>query len=224
MAIVWKNWFQMPYNGARTKFKLPLLPYAYDALAPYISRETLEVHHGKHHRGYVDSVNMLAAEAGLADQTLETIILKTANHEKHTALFNNAAQAWNHAFYWRSLRPGGGGEPFEKIAGLIENAFESHQNFSEKLADAATAHFGSGWAWLVLDGGRLKVTSTANGDTPLAHGLTPLLAIDVWEHAYYLDYQNKRADYITAVLKHLLNWEFANQNLSGLKSAVHGAG
>ncbi len=150
-------------------FTLPPLPYAYDALAPYISRETLELHHDKHHRGYVDNVNALAAEPGLDDQALETIIIKTTNQEKHTALFNNAAQAWNHNFYWRSLCPGGGGGSFGNIAGLIETEFGSNRDFSGKLANAATTHFGSGWVWLALNCGWLKITSTANGDTPLAH-------------------------------------------------------
>jgi len=203
----------MSDNNDKMKFSLPLLAYAYDALAPHISRATLEVHHDVHHRGYVDNVNKLAMKAGIADPTLESIILKTVNREEHTALFNNAAQAWNHAFYWRSLTPDGGGAPRGKIAVLIETEFKTYPLFCEKIVDAATKLFGSGWVWLVLDGDRLRVTSTLNGDTPLAHDQTPLLVVDVWEHAYYLDYQSRRADYVSAVLKHLLNWEFANKNI-----------
>ncbi len=199
---------------------LPQLPYGYDALAPHISRATLEFHHDKHHRAYVEKVVALAKEAGLGGQTLESIIHKTASSKKHNELFNNAAQAWNHAFYWRSLQPSGGGEPSGKIAELIETEFETRQSFCKKISDAAITHFGSGWVWLVLEGDRLKISSTSNADTPIAHGQTPLLTIDVWEHAYYLDCQNERADYVNAVLAHLFNWEFANQNLSGLKIAA----
>ncbi len=199
---------------------LPQLPYAYDALAPHISHTTLEFHHDKHHRAYVEKVVTLAKQAGLSGQTLESIIHKTAGNKKQSELFNNAAQAWNHAFYWRSLRPGGGGEPTGKIAELIESEFGTHQIFSKKLLEVAATQFGSGWVWLVLDGKKLEIINSSNADTPLAHGLTPLLTIDLWEHSYYLDYQNKRADYVNTVLAHLLNWEFANQNLDGLKIAA----
>ncbi len=195
---------------------LPQLPYDYEALAPHISRATLEFHHDKHHRAYVEKVVTLAKQAGLSGQTLESIIHKTTGSKKHGELFNNAAQAWNHAFYWRSLRPGGGGEPFGKIAELIETEFGTRQSFCEKFAEAAITQFGSGWVWLVLKGDRLIISSTSNADTPLAHGQIPLLTIDVWEHAYYLDYQNERANYVNAVLAHLFDWEFANQNLGCL--------
>ncbi len=197
---------------------LPQLPYPYDALEPHISRTTLEVHHGKHHRAYVEKVKTLAREVRLADQPLERIIQQTAGQDSHRALFNNAAQAWNHAFYWRSLRPGGGGEPRGEIAERVKTGLGD--SFVERFAAAATGQFGSGWAWLVLDGDRLEITTTSNADTPLAHGQTPLLAIDVWEHAYYLDYQNRRADYAAAVIQHLLNWDFANRNLSRRQSAA----
>ncbi|MCI0429672.1 MAG: superoxide dismutase [Rhodospirillales bacterium] len=197
---------------------LPQLPYAYDALEPHISRSTLEIHHGKHHRAYVEKARTLAAQVRLADQPLERIILQTAGQDRHRALFNNAAQAWNHAFYWRSLRPGGGGEPRGEIAERVKTGLGD--SFVERFAAAATGQFGSGWAWLVLDGDRLEITTTSNADTPLAHGQTPLLAIDVWEHAYYLDYQNRRADYAAAVIQHLLNWDFANRNLSRRQSAA----
>jgi Fe-Mn family superoxide dismutase len=149
----------------------------------------------------------------LADQPLERIIQQTAGHDSHRALFNNAAQAWNHAFYWRCLRPKGGGAPDGEIARRINTDLGGYDVFAAQFAAAAGGQFGSGWAWLVLDGNGLKVTQTANADTPLAHGQTPLLTIDVWEHAYYLDYQNRRADYVAAVLAHLVNWDFANRNL-----------
>lgn len=199
---------------------LPQLPYPYDALEPHISRITLEVHHGKHHRAYVEKVKTLAREVRLADQPLERIIQQTAGQDGHRALFNNAAQAWNHAFYWRSLRPGGGGEPQGELAERVQTDLGGYGRFVEQLAAAATGQFGSGWAWLVLDGNELKVTQTANADTPLAHGQTPLLTIDVWEHAYYLDYQNRRADYAAAVIEHLINWDFANRNLSRRRTAA----
>jgi Fe-Mn family superoxide dismutase len=193
---------------------LPDLPYAYDALEPHISRITLELHHSAHHRAYVERTKTLAKEARLAASPLEDIIRQTAGREDKRALFNNAAQAWNHAFYWRSLRPGGGGAPDGAIADRITTAFGSHKHFLDKFADALTGQFGSGWVWLVLDGDTLQITQTANADTPLAHGQIPLLAVDVWEHAYYLDYQNRRADYAGAVIKHLINWDFANRNLA----------
>jgi Fe-Mn family superoxide dismutase len=199
---------------------LPRLPYPYDALEPHISRTTLEVHHGKHHRAYVEKVKTLATQVRLADQPLERIIQQTAGQDRHRALFNNAAQAWNHAFYWRSLRPGGGGEPQGEIAERVKTDLGGYGSFVELLAAAATGQFGSGWAWLVLDGNKLKVTQTANADTPLAHGQTPLLTIDVWEHAYYLDYQNRRADYAAAVIAHLINWDFASRNLSRRRTAA----
>ena len=199
---------------------LPQLPYSYDALEPHISRITLEVHHGKHHRAYVEKVKTLAREVHLADQALERIIQQTAGQDRHRALFNNAAQAWNHAFYWRSLRPGGGGEPQGEIAERVKTDLGGYGSFAEQLAAAATGQFGSGWAWLVLDGNKLKVTQTANADTPLVHGQTPLLTIDVWEHAYYLDYQNRRADYAAAVIEHLINWDFASRNLSRRRTAA----
>ena len=193
---------------------LPPLPYPYEALEPFISRATLELHHGKHHKDYVDKTRALAKEVRLADQPLELIIQQTARNERHAALFNNAAQAWNHAFYWRSLRPGGGGAPDGEVAARIARDLGGYDAFAAEFAAAATGQFGSGWAWLVLDGGKLAVTATGNADTPIAHGQIPLLALDVWEHAYYLDYQNRRADYADALIKHLINWDFANSNLA----------
>ena len=193
---------------------LPPLPYPYEALEPYISRNTLELHHGKHHKAYVDKAKALAKEVRLADLPLELIIQQTARQDRHRALFNNAAQAWNHAFYWRSLQPDGGGAPDGEVAARIEADLGGYDSFAAQFAAVATGQFGSGWAWLVLDGGKLAITATANADTPIAHGQIPLLALDVWEHAYYLDYQNRRADYAEALVKHLLNWDFANRNLS----------
>lgn len=193
---------------------LPPLPYPYEALEPYISRTTLECHHGKHHKAYVDKTKALAKAVHLADLSLELIIQQTARQERHRALFNNAAQAWNHAFYWRSLQPGGGGEPGGEIADRIKSDLGGYAAFADQFAAAATGQFGSGWAWLVLDGRELRVITTANADTPIAHGQIPLLTIDVWEHAYYLDYQNRRADYADALIKHLINWDFANKNLN----------
>lgn len=196
---------------------LPPLPFAPSALEPHISRSTIDLHYGKHHAGYVARAGELAASAGLADLSLEAII--RAAHEKgHSALFNNAAQAWNHAFYWNSLHPDGGNSPKGAIAALIERDFGSQGQFLDRLHSAATGVFGSGWAWIVLNGGNLEVTQTANAVNPLVENRVPLLVIDVWEHAYYLDYQNLRANYARAVLEHLINWEFANENLESALS------
>jgi Fe-Mn family superoxide dismutase len=202
---------------------LPSLPYPYEALEPHISRRTLEFHHGKHHKAYVEKTRTLAKEVRMADLPLELIIQQTVRQDRHRALFNNAAQAWNHAFYWRSLQPGGGGEPDGDIAARIKSDLGGYEAFATQFAAAATGQFGSGWAWLVLDGGKLAVTATANADTPIAHGQIPLLALDVWEHAYYLDYQNRRADYADALIKHLINWEFANRNLSRRRPSASAA-
>ena len=202
---------------------LPPLPYPYEALEPYISRTTLEIHHGKHHKAYVEKTRALARDVRMADLPLELIIQQTARQDRHRALFNNAAQAWNHAFYWRSLEPDGGGEPDGDVAERIKDDFGSYEKFATQFAAAATGQFGSGWAWLVLDGAKLAITTTANADTPIAHGQIPLLALDVWEHAYYLDYQNRRADYADALIKHLINWEFANRNLSRRRPASNAA-
>lgn len=192
---------------------LPELPYAKDALAPVISANTLEFHHGKHHRAYVDNLNKLIAGTELADADLETIVNKTAGDPSKTGIFNNAAQAWNHAFYWQSLKPGGGGTPAGAAKAKIESVWGDYGKFAEELKNAGVTQFGSGWAWLVVDGGQLKITKTANADTPIAHGVKPLLTLDVWEHAYYLDYQNRRPDYLGAVIANLINWDFVNARL-----------
>jgi Fe-Mn family superoxide dismutase len=189
------------------------LPFADDALAPVISRNTLSFHYGKHHKAYVDKTNELIAGSPLADMKLEEIVKAAAGDPKKAALFNNAAQAWNHAFYWKSLSPKGGGKPAGKMAEKVDASFGSYEAFRKELVDACMGQFGSGWAWVVSDGGKLKVARTPNAETPLTTAATPILTIDVWEHAYYLDWQNKRKDYAEAVVDKLLNWEFAAQNL-----------
>jgi len=191
----------------------PALPYAENALDPVVSARTVSFHYGKHHRAYVDNVNKLAAGTEFVEQPLEKIIAGTAGKADMLALFNNAAQAWNHAFYWKSLDPKGGGDPPAALKTRIEASFGSIDECKKELSFAATTQFGSGWAWLVLDGSKLKVVKTANAELPLTKGMKPLLVIDVWEHAYYLDYQNRRADYVNAVLDKLVNWSFAAENL-----------
>jgi len=192
---------------------LPELPYAKDALGPVISANTLEFHHGKHHRAYVDNLNKLIAGTDLADADLETIIRKVAGDPARAGIFNNAAQVWNHSFYWKCLKAGGGGAPTGAVAAKINAAWGSYEKFAEELKNAGVTQFGSGWAWLVLEGGQLKITKTANADTPIARGIKPLLTLDVWEHAYYLDYQNRRPDYLAAVIGKLIDWDFVNANL-----------
>jgi Fe-Mn family superoxide dismutase len=195
-------------------FELPTLPYPEDALDPYVSARTLSFHYGKHHRGYIDKLNELVKGTALAGRPLSEIIKTTAGDEKRSAIFNNAAQAWNHSFYWRCMKPKGGGAPSGELAAKIVGAFGSFENFKKEFTEAAATQFGSGWAWLVADKGLLKVVKTGNAFTPVAYGQTPLLTIDVWEHAYYLDYQNRRKDYIRAFLDHLVNWEFVAENLA----------
>src|SRR5664279_4967328 len=199
---------------AASSIALPPLPYAENALEPVITAKTLSFHYGKHHKAYVDNLNKLIAGTEYADLSLEKIITSTVGRSEKTAIFNNAAQAWNHTFYWNSMSPKGGGEPPAALKQKIEASFASLDACKTELASAAVSQFGSGWAWLVLEGGKLKVVKTGNADVPLTTGMKPLLAIDVWEHAYYLDYQNRRADYVNAVLDKLINWEFALQNAS----------
>ncbi len=201
-------------QGQAAPLALPDLPYADTALAPHVSQQTLQIHWGKHHRAYVDKANGLLKGSDLAGRPLEEIV-RAAAAKGDQALFNNAAQAWNHAFYWKGMSPKGGGRPTGGLKDRIDADFGSIEKLKEALAAAATGQFGSGWAWLVLEGGQLKVTKTANAETPLTvAGQKPLLTIDVWEHAYYLDYQNRRADYVTAFLDKLLNWDFAAENLA----------
>lgn len=192
---------------------LPDLPFEKNSLAPHISEKTIEFHYGKHHNAYVEKTNKLIEGTDLADKDLETIIKNTVNDGSRAAIFNNAAQVWNHSFYWKCMKPGGGGTPYGAIAGKIDSDFGSFDKFTEQLKNAGTAQFGSGWAWMVLKEGRLEIMKTPNADTPVAHGQKPLLTVDVWEHAYYLDYQNRRPDYLSAFIQHLINWDFVNSLL-----------
>jgi Fe-Mn family superoxide dismutase len=192
---------------------LPALPYQESALQPVISANTMGFHYGKHHKTYVDTLNKLIAGTEFADMSLEKIVKATASQPEHTAIFDNAAQTWNHNFYWRSMKPSGGGEPPAALKRLMESAFGSVDACKKQLSEAAVSDFGSGWAWLVLDNAKLKIIKTGNANTPLTQASKPLLAVDVWEHAYYLDYQNRRVDYVNALLSKLANWEFATENL-----------
>jgi Fe-Mn family superoxide dismutase len=198
------------------------LPYAVNALEPVISAKTLSFHHGKHQQAYVDNANKMIVGTELADQRLDQIVTATVGNAERASIFNNAAQAWNHSFYWHCLKPKGGGEPPAALKRKMETAFGSVDACKKELANQAVAQFGSGWAWLVLEGSNLKVVKTANADTPFTQGLTPLLAIDVWEHAYYLDYQNKRAEHVNAVIDKLMNWEFAAANLESFEASRYG--
>ncbi len=192
---------------------LPDLPYSKDDLAPYVSANTLDFHHGKHHNAYVTNLNKLIAGTDMENLSLEDIIIKSAKDPAMTGIFNNGAQVWNHTFYWNCMKKNGGGKPSGKLAEAIDKNFGSFEKFIEEIKNAAVTQFGSGWAWLVKDGDSLKVMKTSNADTPLAHGLKALLTIDVWEHAYYLDYQNRRPDYVSAFFENLVNWDFVASNL-----------
>jgi|TARA_E500000305_G_scaffold98991_1_gene90898 Fe-Mn family superoxide dismutase len=194
-------------------FTLPDLPYAQDALAPHISAETLSFHHGKHHKAYVDKANDAVKGTDLESLSLEELIKKSWA-DKNMGVFNNAAQIWNHTFYWHSMKPNGGGKPTGAIADAIDKSFGSYDKFAEEFKAAGAGQFGSGWAWLVKNGDKLEVRKTLNAENPITDGVTPLLTMDVWEHAYYLDYQNRRPDYIGDFLDKLVNWDFANQNLA----------
>jgi Fe-Mn family superoxide dismutase len=199
-------------NGGQ-KLVLPTLPYSKDALEPFISAKTLHYHYGKHHLGYLNKTNKAIAGTKYAGASLATVIEQTRGKTDKTDIFNNAAQVYNHSFYWNSMKPGGGGQPTGRLAQMLETAFGGYNKFAARFSKAAASHFGSGWTWLVTDGKALKIISTANADIPIAHGLKPLLTIDLWEHAYYLDYQNARLDYIQNYLKQLVNWDFATDNL-----------
>lgn len=194
-------------------FALPDLPYDQAALEPHITANTLSFHYGKHHQTYVTNLNNMVKDTPLADKSLEEIIRETAGKADKAGIFNNAAQIWNHTFYWNSMKPGGGGKPSGALAAKIDSDLGGYDKFAEAFAAAATTQFGSGWAWLVNDGGTLKVTKTGNAETPVSTSATPLLTIDVWEHAYYLDFQNRRPDYIKTFLESLVNWDFAAANL-----------
>jgi Fe-Mn family superoxide dismutase len=194
----------------------PPLPYEETALAPVISANTLAHHYGKHHKAYVDTANKLIVGTEFEEMPLEQIVRSSAGQAAHAAIFNSAAQAWNHTFYWQSLRRNGGGEPPVTLTELMDESFGRVEQCKREFSSAAVGQFGSGWAWLVHDQGKLKVVKTSNAHTPIEQGLNPLLTIDVWEHAYYLDCQNRRIDHVNAVLDKLINWEFALQNLRAL--------
>ena len=195
-------------------FELPPLPYPKDGLEPHMSSRTLEFHHGKHHATYVATLNKLVENTPFASQPLEEVIRATAKDESKAQIFNNAAQVWNHTFFWNCMRPRGGGQPSGDVLKAIEQAFGGLDKFKQQFKEAATTQFGSGWAWLVLDGSTLKVTKTPNAVDPLAQGQTALLTCDVWEHAYYLDFQNRRPDFVQTFLDNLVNWEFVAKNLA----------
>lgn len=187
-------------------FELPELPYADNALEPYISQKTMGFHYGKHHRAYVDNLNKLIQGTPFEKMSLEQIVKESTGKPEHAAIFNNAAQAWNHAFFWRAMKPSGGGKPSPALLEKIERDFGSFDKFREEFKNAAVSQFGSGWAWLVEKDGKLSIFKTSNADTPVAHEMKPIFTIDVWEHAYYLDYQNRRADFVEAFLEHLVKW------------------
>ena len=198
---------------SNTPHTLPPLPYAEDALDPVISTRTVGIHYGKHHKTYVNNLNNLIADTELADLSLQEIITKTAGQASKAGIFNNSAQIWNHTFYWNSLSQKGGGEPPLILKQKIESSFGDLDSCKKELAAAAMTQFGSGWAWLVMNGDKLEVAKTANAESPLSMGVKPLLVIDVWEHAYYLDYENRRIEYVNAVIEKLINWGFAEDNL-----------
>lgn len=196
-------------------FELPPLPYAADALEPHISARTFEFHHGKHHAAYVTNLNNLTKDTDLASKSLEEVIkIAGADLPAKQGLFNNAAQVWNHTFFWNCMKKGGGGKPGAKLLARIEADFGSFDKFKDEFKAAAVGQFGSGWAWLVEDGGKLKITKTANADLPMVHGQKALLTVDVWEHAYYLDWQNRRPDFVQCFLDNLVNWDFVEANLA----------
>ncbi|TAN49701.1 MAG: superoxide dismutase [Rhodospirillales bacterium] len=195
-------------------FELPPLPFASDALEPHISARTFEFHHGKHHAAYVTNLNNLIKDSDLAAKSLEEVIkIAAADLPAKQGIFNNAAQVWNHTFFWNCLKKGGGGKPGARLLAMIDSDLGGFDKFKEDFKNAAVTQFGSGWAWLVLDGGKLKITKTANADLPLAHGQKALLTVDVWEHAYYLDWQNRRPDFVQCILDNLVNWDFVEANL-----------
>ena len=202
-------------------FSLPALPYAENALAPVISAQTVALHYGKHHKTYVDNLNRLVPGTEFDGRTLEQIIVATAGRTDKAELFNNAGQVWNHNFYWRCFRAGGGGRPRGELGERIAAAFGSFETFRKDFSKAAVSQFGSGWAWLVADAGTLKIVKTSNAETPLVQGQFALITVDVWEHAYYIDYQNRRPEYVDAVLDRLINWEFAAENLMRAETAAN---
>jgi Fe-Mn family superoxide dismutase len=200
-------------SGVSMPFELPTLPYAKNALAPHISENTMNYHYGKHHQAYVTNLNNLIVGTDLEKKSLEDIIKISANDKTKAGIFNNSAQVWNHTFYWHSMKPNGGGKPNGTVLKKIESDFGSYENFINEFKNAGATQFGSGWAWLVLDNNKLKVVKTGNAETPLTTSAKPLMTMDVWEHAYYLDFQNARPTYIDTFLNHLVNWDFVAENL-----------
>jgi len=200
-------------NAPAAPFTLPPLPWSEDALAPVVSAKTIGLHYGKHHRTYVNKLNELVAGTPMADMPLERVILETTGG-KNQKVFNNAAQTWNHTFFWNCLRPNGGGRPGSQIAQRIDSDLGGFDAFKKNFAETAVNTFGSGWAWLAMKDGKLEIMSTSNADNPLTKGATPLLTIDVWEHAYYVDYENRRPEFVGAVIDKLLNWEFAERQMA----------
>jgi Fe-Mn family superoxide dismutase len=188
-------------------FELPDLPYDYEALAPYMSAKTLHLHHDKHHQAYVTNLNNLIEGTELAGKSLEQIVTASYGDAAKQGIFNNAGQHWNHELFWRVMKKGGGGNPGGELAKRIDDSFGSFEAFKEQFKTAGVTQFGSGWAWLALGGDQLKVVKTPNGENPLVHGMRPILGIDVWEHAYYVDYENRRPEYIAAFLNQLVNWD-----------------
>ncbi|HET7728470.1 MAG TPA: superoxide dismutase [Usitatibacter sp.] len=197
-------------------FSLPPLPWAENALDPVVSARTIGLHYGKHHRTYVNKLNELVAGTPFADMPLEQVIRATASKDDQRKIFNNAAQAWNHTFFWNCLRPQGGGKPAGEVARRIDAELGGYEEFKKRFSQTAIDTFGSGWAWLVERDGKLDIVSTSNAGTPIASGATPLLTIDVWEHAYYVDYENRRPEFVAAVIDKLLNWDFAQKQLAGV--------
>lgn len=208
-GVVFSVMGENPATGGVPAFTLPALPYAQDALEPYISARTMSFHYTRHHQAYVDNLNKLVAGTSWAGQALEKVVLESEGRTDKAGVFNNAAQVWNHSFFWKSMKQGGGGEPSGKLLDMIKKSFGSFEKFKDAFTAAALAQFGSGWVWLVQEGDTLKIIKTSNADTPIAHGQIALLTCDVWEHAYYLDYQNRRKDFVQVFLDHLVNWEFA---------------
>jgi Fe-Mn family superoxide dismutase len=193
-------------------FELPALPWVDNALEPHTSQKTISFHYGKHHRAYVDNLNKLVAGTDLEKKSLEEVIRAAHGNPEKAGVFNNSAQVWNHTFFWNSMKPQGGGKPVGDLLAAIEKSFGGYDKFVEQFKTAAVGRFGSGWAWLVLDSGDLKIVTTANAETPITGNQKPLITCDVWEHAYYLDYQNRRPDFVSTYLEHLVNWDFAAAN------------
>lgn len=211
----------VPADAMTSAFALPKLPYAYNALEPFISARTMASHYGKHQQIYVDNLNRLSMDTPWAGQQIEKIIWDTLGVVEPLSLFNNAAQVWNHTFFWQSMMPNGGGRPSGRLSQLIDLSFGSFDNFTHAFVCAAVAQFGSGWVWLVQEGDGLAIVTTANADTPFAHGGTVLLTCDLWEHAYYLDFQNRRRNFVQTFLDHLVNWKFAQAQLTSKRSGQH---